>query len=197
MLLVSEVVEFAKVGALSNLAIAKNENVIMKFIYLGISELYKRFNLSIKIESVVMNPNLSVYELRNPDVDLLLSLYDINGKQLNQNDVLSGNQHDYKIINYRSFLVLNPSTDIIFAVYRASPPKILSMEDELILPNAFVEALLAYIAHMGHSTINKDNVNESGFYYKKFNNACLDLEMQGYKISINTETINMLNKGYV
>jgi hypothetical protein len=60
-----------------------------------------------------------------------------------------------------------------------------------------IDALLTYIAYMGHSTINKDNINEASAYSKRFELACNDLEMQGYRIPINCESVALQYRGYV
>lgn len=196
MLLVNDVMEIAKVSSLSSLPIGKNDNAIIKFIYLGTSELYRRFNLSIKVEVIDTNPDKALYELRNKDVSLLLSIYNSYGQELNQTDVLGG-KSDYKLINYRSFLLTRPQNDLLFAVYKASPPMLISKDDEVDLPDAMIDALLTYVAYMGHSTINKDNLNESSAYLKRFDDACNELDMQGYRISLNTESISLHLKGFV
>ena len=196
MLLVKDVMELAKVGALTNLTVAKNDAALIKFIYLGVCELYRRFNLSIKIEAINTNPDLALYELRSKDVSLLLNVYNSNAQELRQTDVL-GKDYDYKIINYRSFMVNKPKNDLLFAVYKASPEMLKSPEDEINLPDAMFDALLTYVAYMGHSTINKDNINESSAYLKRFDDACQELEMQGYKIPFSIESIDLRHKGFV
>lgn len=196
MMLVKDVIDMAKIGAIQNLVISKNENAIMKFIYLGVSELYRKFNLSIKVESINTNPDLALYELRSKDVSLLLSVYNSDGQELRQTDVMGG-VYDYKIINYRSFLLRQPRHDLLFAIYKASPIMFTSIEDEVELPDAMIEALLTYVAYMGNSTINKDNKNETAYYAQKFEETCKDLDNQGYKVVLNTESINLRLKGYV
>ena len=46
-MLVQDILDLAKIK-LGNLAISKNNNALIKMIYLGESELFRRFNLSIK-----------------------------------------------------------------------------------------------------------------------------------------------------
>ena len=71
---VKDVMDMAKISSLNNLAIAKNDDALVKFIYLGVSELYRRFNLSIKSETIPINENLNLYELRNTVI--------VTGKQI-------------------------------------------------------------------------------------------------------------------
>lgn len=196
MLIVKDIIDIAKVSHLRNLAVAKDDDAIIKFIHLGISELFNRFNLSIKVEAINTNTELALYEIRNEDINMLLSIYNSDGQELKQTDVLGGD-YDYKLINYRSFLLRKPKNDLLFAVYKASPKRVTDLEDKVDLPEAMTDALLIYIAYMGHSSINKDNVNEASAYLKRFDQACHELDMQGYKISLNTEFIDLKARGFV
>ena len=196
MFIVNDIVEIAKLGPLNNLAVAKNNNALIKFVYLGVSELYRRFNLAIKVETIQTTPELALYELRSKDVSLLLSLYNSFQQELKQTDTLGG-AHDYKLINYRSFLLSRPRNDLLFALYKATPALVTSLEDEIDLPDAMMDALITYVSYMGHSTINKDNINESSAYLKRFDSACMELENQGYKIPLISESLNLRLKGFV
>ena len=189
--------DMAKISSLNNLAIAKNDDALIKFIHLGVSELYRRFNLSIKSETVLINENLTLYELRNPDVSLLLNVYDKLGRELKQTDVFNSNDYDYKLLNFRSFLLKKPCNGVLFAVYKASPIIFKDSDDIIDLPDAMIGALLTYVAYVGHSTVNRDNINEASAYFQRFDLACRELEMQGYKVPLNSETLALQSKGFV
>lgn len=196
MFITNDIIEIAKLGPLNNLAVAKNNNALIKFVYLGVSELFRRFNLSIKVETIQTTPELALYELKNKDVSLMIGLYNSYQQEMRQTDTLGG-IHDYKLINYRSFLLAHPKNDLLFALYKGTPAPITSLEDEIDLPDAMMDALITYVSYMGHSTINKDNINESSAYLKRFDSACMELENQGYKIPLISESINLRLKGFV
>lgn len=196
MMTVQDVLDIAKLK-LNNNAISRNENALIKFIYLGVSELFNRFNLSIKSETVRLNENLAMYSLRNDDVSMLLNLYNREGTELKQSDIINGRDWDYKIINYKSFLLNKPVNGLLYAVYKASPIVLQDGKDIIDLPDAMIDALLSYICYMGCSTINRDNMDETSKWLQAFDKACMSLEMQGYKIPLNTETLGILVKGYV
>lgn len=201
-MLVQDVLDLVKIK-LGNLSLSKKDDVLIKMIYLGESELYRRFNLAIKTETIRVNPDLSLYELRNSDVELLLSVYNRQGKELIQSDVVDGAIWDYKIINYRSFILNKPFDGVLYSVYKASPVLIKDGNDELDLPNSMIGALLLYVAYMAHSTINSSDANkssgmsESDLSYQKFITVCNELEMQGFKIPLNAESLSIRTKGYV
>lgn len=200
-MIVQDILDLAKIK-IGNLVISKNNDALIKLIYLGESELFRRFNLSIKSETIRISSDLSLYELRNNDVSLLLSIYDRDGVELKQSDVLDSRLWDYKIINYRSFVLHKPSNGLLYAVYKASPTVLADPNDIIDLPDAMIDALLCYVSYMGFSTLNSTYNNKQGgsepdIYYQKFIAACNELDMQGYKIPLNTETLAVNTKGYV
>lgn len=201
-MIVKDILTMAKTR-LSNLAIAKNDEALILFLNLGLGELYRRFNLAIKSEVVLTNPDLALYELRNKDVSLFLTLYDKHGNELHQTDILNSNEWDYKLVNYKSFTLKKPTNNTLYAIYKASPAELKDMEDEIDVPNAMIEALLSYVSYMGHSTVTTQTSvlsrgqSEADIHYDRFLAACNELEMQGYKIPLNTETLAINFKGFV
>lgn len=195
---VSDIVEIAKITFLNNIPVSRNEEALIKFIHLGVSELYRRFNLSIKSETIITSSNLSLYELKNPDISLLLGVYDRTGRELKETDIMDSRTFEYKMVNYKSFLLRNPFDGFLYAVYKASPSKMLkNLDDYIELPDAMIDALLSYVAYIGSSAINKDNTNDTNTYLQRFDTACRELEMQGYKISLSTESLSLHVKGFV
>ena len=75
--------------------------------------------------------------------------------------------------------------------------KLVDGNDEVDLPESMVNALLTYVAYMANNTINRDNMQESANHYQIFKEQCLDLEMQGYKIPLNTEKVAVQARGFV
>lgn len=195
-MLVKDVIEMVRVGSLNSLKVASNESAVIGFIYLALSELYNRFNLSIKSETVITNANASVYELKNHDVNLLLSLYNADGLELKQTDIFDSQLYDYKLVNYRTFILKKAFDGIIYAVYKAAPIQIKDKNDRLDIPSAMLDALLSYVAYAGHGTINKDNINEASSYLARFDMVCRNLENQGYKIPLSTESMALQVKGF-
>lgn len=193
---VREILTIAKLR-LQHLSIGKDDGVLISLINLGVGELSNRFNLAIKSETIALNPNLALYELRNEDVQQILTIYDPAGKELAPSSVISSTEYDYKLINYRSFVLRKPNYGYVYVLYKAAPIPIKDVEDTIDLPDAMVDALVSYIAYLGQSTINRDNVNEAGFCYQRYLEACNALEMQGYKIPLNTETYSVQSKGFV
>lgn len=198
MMLVSELLPLVKTR-LDSLVLAQNDSVLLSFINLGIAELYRRFNLSIKSETITCNFDSALYELRNDDVLMLLTVYNKFGKELKQSDVLDSLAYDFKILNYRSFVLRKPFDGYLFAVYKAAPTLLKDKDDEVDLPIAMISALLDYCAYMGHSTVqsNGQNAREFGLHLQLFESSCQQLENQGYRVPINTESVAIQARGFV
>lgn len=197
-MLVKELLPLVKLR-LDSLNISNDDSIMLSFINLGIAELYRRFNLSIKSETITCNSDMALYELRNEDVLMLLTVYDKFGKELRQSDVLDSMSYDFKILNYRSFVLRKPFDGYLYAVYKASPTILKDEEDYIDLPTAMIGALLDYCAYLGHSTLqaNSQNTREFGLHLQLFENSCNQLDAQGYRIPLNTESVAIQIKGFV
>ena len=193
---VSDILTLSKIR-LHNLPVIKNEDALIHFIYLGVSELYRKFNLSIKSETIKTCKERSLYELRNDDVNLLLSVFYVDGRELRLSDVFGALTADYKILNYRSFLLTRPFEGTLYAMYKASPIVLKDANDIIDLPDAMIDCLLEYVAYMAHNTLNRDNMQEAVVHMQRFTTLCSELEMQGYKVNLSTETISMYTKGFI
>lgn len=192
---VKEVLDLAKIR-LVNVPVSKTNASLIALINLGVSVLYDQFNLSIKSETIATSPDLSLYELRNSDVLLLLSLYDHTGRELRQSDVIGGVAFDYKLVNYRSFLLKNPIVGHVYAMYKANSIKVQDENDVIDLPNSMTDALLNYVAYMSHSSINKEGISEADTWHRKFNASCVELDMKGYRVPLNTESLSVQDRGF-
>ena len=197
---VKEVLDLARLR-LKNLNASKDLGVLLSVMNIGVSDLYRRFNLRLGSETVLVHPDLSVYELRNDDVNMLLCLYDEHGRELVQGDVLNSRQCDYKVISYREFMYYPHRGGHVFAIYKASPIKLVNVEDELDLPDAMIPALLTYMCYVLEHTTNvwdRGQVkSEPSFYWQLYEKEIQVLINEGYMIPLNTETVAIQRKGFV
>lgn len=197
---VSEVISIAKIR-LKNLSASKNDNTMLTLVNLGVSDLYRRFNLRINSETVATNRDLAVYELRNNDVSMLLYLFDKYGRELQSSDVLDSMHYDYKILNYREFMLRKPFNGYIYAVYKANPILLMDYEDEIDLPDAMIPVVATYVCQQIEHTVNvwdRGQVKtEPSFYSQIYEKECQELVNQGYLVPLNTETVRIQLKGFV
>ena len=202
-MIVRDVMDILKLR-LNNIAVSKNESLLISLINLGVTELYRRFNLSIKSEIVTTSKDIYNYQLKNGDVSLILALYDNKGVELQQSDVIDSPNWGCKITGYKSFILNKPEDNIVLILYQASPVRLMDGMDNIELPDAMLTALMAYVIYMCSSTaITTSNVSaanggtEADVYFQRYIALCNELENQGYKIPISTESLSVMAKGYI
>lgn len=195
-MIVQDIISLIQIRS-QHIGVTEDTHSMIIFINMALSELYRRFNLSIKSETIVTNPDLALYELRNEDVQILLSLFEKTGRELVQSDVLGSSCYDYKMVNYKSFLLSKPKDGYLYAVYKASPIPLKDIEDKILLPDCMLNPMLTYISYLTNDTINRDNKNEASMFIQLFDKQCQELENQGYKVALNTETLAIQAKGFV
>lgn len=195
-MIVQDIISLVQIRS-QHVSVTEDIHAMIMFINMAISELYRRFNLSIKSETIATNPDRALYELRNEDVQILLSIFEKDGREMVQSDVLGSSCYDYKMVNYRSFLLRNPKEGYVYAVYKASPIPLKDIEDKILLPDCMLNPMLTYISYLTNDTINRDNKNEASMFIQLFDRQCQELENQGYKVALNTETLAVQARGFV
>lgn len=184
---VRDIIEYAQYGELKQLSLKDDVSALLSFINLGLVELYKRFNLSIKTEIIQTVPEIKVYNLRNTDISNILIVYNSKGEKLSFKQVTDEDEeYDITQLSYNSFLFREPNNEEIMFLYKASPEFVNNEEDEIKIPKDMFNALLNYIAYKGQMTMNKQNNLQSPMvnFYNIFDKECQDLEQRGYSIDL-------------
>ena len=193
---VQEIVDLVKIRC-PNIVVSTDNNAVINLINIAVIELYRRFNLKIKSETVVTTDDLALYTLRNNDVDMIVSVSDKFGREFKQSDTSDSMEYDYKLLNYRTILLRKPMEGYIYVIYKASPIALKDVNDEIDIPDAMLDALLTYISYMLSNTVNQDNKNEASMFYQMFEKKCQELDSQGYKVPLFIERPAIQVKGYV
>lgn len=187
----NEVIILAKAGVLRQLSssIKDDTNVLIGFMNLGITEIYKRFVLKTEEALVTLRDGKTIYALDGTDSDVemndnfmyLIAAYGDNNEDDYSSDdlVLPINSEDdlYSInmVSYNQVQIpLITEGAYVSLIYAARPTKIttLTLDEELDMPDQFVKPLLEYIGYEAHAGMN-DNVNlESNVHYQRFETAC-------------------------
>lgn len=192
---VATVIKLAKYGELNQLSTKNDNDAIISFIYLGMLELYKRFNIGIKTETITTSTTTSVYNLRNTDVNQILAIYDSNRKELTNKQVQCDENYDFSQINFNTILLTNPKDELLTVVYKASPEELTETTTELELPDDMLEALLHYIGFKAHSAVNGNKNSENDNHYLKFERSCALLDNLGYAVDMYTARPSVQSKG--
>lgn len=190
---------------LSNWNISRNDDALYAYINMGMIDLYEKFNLGIRSESIRVVPEQMVYNLKNDDVNLILKCYSEDGRELRSSDVVDSKDWEYKIINYKTLMInnVNKVDGIIYVLYKSAPIPIVDTDDYLDLPDAFKEVLMLYGMYLGTATIHSEASNEyrswdtKSVFYTLYTSKCAELQQLGYKIPIDSEGMGIVAKGYV
>lgn len=204
MIQAKDIIELVKIQ-LANWNISRNDTALYYYLNLGLIDLYEKFNIGIKSETVTLVPEQAVYNLKNNDVNLILKIYAENGQELKNSDVVDSRDWDYKLVNYNTFLVHNlKKTDgLLYVLYKAAPIDISDTNDVIDLPSAFREALMLYIMYLGTATIHSEASNEyrswdtKSVFFTLYQQKCQELNQYGYRIPIDSEAMPIVAKGYV
>ena len=202
-MILNDVIEICKLR-LKNIAKSRDDEWVSRIIHLGVVDLYNRFNLRVSSEVIETSAGLPMYEVRDPSCEMIISLYDTNGNELMQSDVLGSILWQWKQINFRSFLLNKPKDGQIICAFKASPRIVRDVEAHLDLPEVFIEALIMYVIYMTSSTVQSQasttghrQGNEAQTYRQMYEDECNRLIMMGYKINLNTERLPIQVKGFV
>ena len=201
-MIVQDVLDLCK-SNLSNLAVSKNDSALINMINLGIVDLYDRFNLNIRSEKIQTNSDTNLYNIKDESVSLLLKLYDSNGRELHETDVIDAKGFDYTRLDYKNFILNHPDDTHVYAVYKASPTRVSNPNDKIELPGVMIQALYVYTASLAHATVQSTSSiaayrasNNGDAMYQKYLALVQSLEMQGYKVSLDNQKLSIIAKGY-
>lgn len=186
-MIVRDIIEHAQQGELKQLSLKNSTDTVISYINLGLVELYKRFNLSVKTEVIYTYPEIKIYNLQNKDINQILIIYNSKGEKLSSKHLSEYTEnYDVTQLSYNSFLFREPKEEEIMFLYKASPEFVSSEEDEVKIPVDMLSALLNYIGYKGQMTMNKQNNLQAPLvnFYNLFEKECKDLEQRGYSVDL-------------
>lgn len=195
---VSFIINQARSGELRSLSeIDKSDDVVISYINLGLIELYKRFNILTKVEVIKTSAVVPIYTLRASDINQVISVYDKDGRELISKRNLEDEEYDIIQINFNTFMLTKPSDEELLFVYKAAPPIVTTVTDEIELPYAMLEALLHYIGYRAHGSVNGNVDKENNTHYMRFEKSCGLLVTEGYEIDSHNISSSVQAKGFV
>lgn len=195
---VSQFLSIVRDSELSNLSSNSFTDArLISFMNLGIIELSKRFRIATKVETIQTSMYTHIYTLRHSDVINILDIIDSTGKSLIPQRTSDGESYDYKLMSNNSFLlkrkfdyvdsithtkvkggeledlqeVQAPDLSLV-VVYSAIADLITDKEDDLPIPELFIEALMSYVGYKSYRTLGVDGQNDSSEKWKVFEYCC-------------------------
>ena len=199
----SDLLELVKVQLNVWTAVVTDDFALLQFLNMGLSDLYEKFSLNLKTETVQFTPEQAVYNLKGDDVNLILKIYNEAGEELSSSDVLSSADWDYKLVNYKTFVFHNKDLKegLLYVLYKAAPIEVQDKNDILDIPNSFKEALMLYMMYLGTSTSHSQtnisaNGNQHNLFQQLYTQKCAELLQLGYMMPIDSEGLPVLARGY-
>ena len=195
---VSQFLSIVRDSELSNLSSNSFTDArLISFMNLGIIELSKRFRIVTKVETIQTSMYTHIYTLRHSDVINILDIIDSTGKSLIPQRTSDSENYDYKLMSNNSFLlkrkfdyvdsithtkvkggeledlqeVQAPDLSLV-VVYSAIADLITDKEDDLPIPELFIEALMSYVGYKSYRTLGVDGQNDSSEKWKVFEYCC-------------------------
>jgi len=205
---VQDVIEYAKAGELSQLAVKEDtpENTasILTYINLGLIELYKRFTLRTEEAIVTMRDGTTTYVLDGTDsnvditaeVNRILEVYDETGAYVE----LNSETDPLSILTptWNSIQVPYPSEgDTLSVIYTAPPIKMENTTDVLPIPMTLLEALLHYIGYRAHGSVDGAINSENNTHYMRFDASCKRVKADGLITQDDLSSPDVNSKGFV
>ena len=195
---VSQFLSIVRDSELNNLSSNSfTDDRLISFMNLGIIELSKRFRLATKVETIQTSMYTHIYTLRHSDVINILDIIDSTGKSLIPQRTSDSESYDYKLMSNNSFLlkrkfdyvdsithtkvkggeledlqeVQAPDLSLV-VVYSAIADLITDKEDDLPIPELFIEALMSYVGYKSYRTLGVNGQNDSSEKWKVFEYCC-------------------------
>lgn len=192
------------------IAAGKKPQVVSN-ITLGLTALYKRFNLKEGSVVVPLVTNQVLYTLTPTDILKVEKVLTDDEYELGLNDgssVYSCSTPSAGVLRLPSCMVMDGEdapedliTDNVTVVYRANHPVLaLASADtvDLELPYSHLEALVLYVASRMHNPIGMTNEFHAGnSYAAKYEKACLELEVKDLQIDTMFQNTGISRGGWV
>lgn len=195
---VSQFLSIVRDSELSNLSSNSfTDDKLINFMNLGIIELSKRFRLATKVETIQTSMYTHIYTLRHSDVINIIDIIDSKGKSLIPQRTSDSENYDYKLMSNNSFLlkrkfdyvdsithtkvkggeledlqeVQAPDLSLV-VVYSAIADLITDKEDDLPIPELFIEVLMSYVGYKAFRALGVNGQNDSNEKWKVFEYCC-------------------------
>lgn len=178
----------------------ESQKRLLTYIHLGLIDLNNIFHLKTLVEKVDTYPEVYMYQTRSKNRGLLLGVYDEHGDELEFPTLLDDDDSDIQEINAGSYMLKHPKKGELFFVYSSvgSNP---SLDEEVDIPDVFLEALILFVAQKGMATMatNSVNTNENKqiLFSNKYKEKVEELKMLGYGKTSHILSFRVQDRGFI
>lgn len=221
---VSQFLSLVRDSELSNLSSNSfTDDRLISFMNLGIIELSKRFRIATKVETMQTSMYTHIYTLRHSDVINILDIIDSTGKSLIPQKFSDSENYDYKLMSNNSFLLKRkfdyvdsityttnrggdaienlqdvPAPDhSLVVVYSAIADLVTEDEDDLPIPELFIEALMSYVGYKAYRTLGANGQNDGSEKWKLFEYCCSLITNSSYAGNDTILGNSVQSKGFI
>lgn len=192
-----------------------NRNKVVNHITLGLSALYKRFNLKTRRLTIPLQKDSDTYELKIDDILKLEKVLTDSDYELNLNSdgdpyscftpTMNSLRVPQVILDQSPDLPDQLKTDSLTVTYRANHPKLINKfgvlmpeTNEVELPMSHLQALLYFVASRFHNPIGMVNeFNAGNSWYAKYEGECQRLEAENLQVDKVAENYKLSRNGWV
>lgn len=210
-MIVSDFISLVREGSLNQTTVS--EASIIKFINIGLTELYVRFNLSNKEVDITLTEGTDKYLLPSDFVNV----YSITTSGLYFRDYLGvitpiiddtfevpvNIKGDFNSVFFNTpgiiTVPLQVTGQVLSITYKASPVVITlqSLEEELDIASQFLEPLMLYVTYLGFMQNGGGTPTDTNLYLSRYNAAILELISTGDYLNQYVLDNKFYNRGFV
>lgn len=176
---VRQVIDLAKSSELNGLSVGSKDDVVLGWINLGVLELYKRYQLSLKEYLIELVEGVDMYKMPNDYMWMIAAYGEVDARSTEVVNQLPINEEDNPLsINTVGWnmvqIPLSATGSYISIIYVASPVTYVmtALDAEVDIPPQMIEALLAYVGYKANATIDSGVQTEDSAWYIRFENSC-------------------------
>ena len=198
-----ELITIAKYSELNTLRIAENNEVIIAFINLGLTELYGLFPVYSEEQILDLEDGKYIYDL-NENFMYMTGAYDVDInnriRMLPINE--EANPLSVNTVNFRQVQIPSVATGAeIGIIYVPKPAKMTeeNMDAEIPLPAALLQPLLNFVAFKAHSGMRADQEGEGNSYERRFLRSIENVRDRGIGIAADDMSMDtkLSQRGFV
>lgn len=210
-MIVSDFISLVKDGSLAQTAIT--EASVIKFINIGLTELYSKFNLSNKEITITLTEGTDKYLLPSD----FMNVFSITTDGIYFRDnlgvitpitedtfELSVNIHgDYNSVFFNTpgviTVPLQVTGQVLTIVYKTSPVVITdqSLNEEVDIPSQLLEPLMLYVTYLGFMQNGGGTPTDTNLYLSRYKAAVLELTNTGDYLNQYKIDNKFFNRGFV
>lgn len=195
-----DIINLARNGELSNLAVKDDNDAIIGYINLGLIELYKRFPIETDEYLVTLVANTDIYTMP-ADFMWIVAAYDEVPETSDREYIpIPVNEEDNPMsintVSWNQVQIPTTANGAYVSIIYVSAPQSYTTSDlaeTLPLPPQMIEPLLHYIGYRGHGAMDGNVQAENNTHYQRFELSCRRIEEKGMFTSDDMSTVDRLD----